>query len=276
MMMKTFVSRTVLAAAATAVTLGAGVSGAQRASSGTSDWCSNSNYSDDRSSHSEVREFTVPASGATITVDAAPNGGIKVDGQARPDVHVQACVTSTAATDAQARSIAERVEVVATAERVSATGPTGLGRREQWQVSYRLAVPNRTSLTLRTTNGGIALADLDGQIEFRTVNGGVTLRRLAGNVRGRTSNGGVDVDLDGSTWNGDGLEVETENGGVKMAVPANYSAKLETGTVNGRMHIDFPVTTQGRFDRQIEAQLGSGGPLIKVRTSNGGVSIQRK
>jgi hypothetical protein len=240
------------------------------------DWCSNNNYSDDRARHNEVRDSTVPASGATINVDASPNGGIKVEGHARTDVQVQACVSATADSEEQARALAQRVEVVTTADRVSANGPQNLGRRESWSVSYRLAVPNRTSLSLRTTNGGISLTDVDGEIAFRTVNGGVSLTRVAGSVRGRTSNGGVDVDLEGSTWNGEGLEVETENGGVSMAIPADYSARLETGTVNGRMNIDFPVTVQGRIGRSIETQLGSGGPLIKVRTSNGGVNIRRK
>jgi len=240
------------------------------------DWCSDSNNGDDRARHNEVRNFTVPASGAKINVDASPNGGIKVEGQGRTDVEVHACVSATADSAEQAKALAQRVEVVATAERVSATGPQNLPRRESWSVSYRLVVPNRTSLSLRTTNGGIGLTDVDGEIDFRTVNGGVSLARVAGNVRGRTSNGGVNVDLEGSTWSGEGLEVETENGGVSMAIPANYSARLETGTVNGRMNIDFPVTVQGRIAKNIETQLGSGGPLIKVRTSNGGVNIRQK
>ncbi len=245
-------------------------------SQATDDWCSNNDSGDDRARHSEVRDFAVPASGATITVDASPNGGIKVQGEARGDVQGQACVSATAETQDQARALAQRVEVVATADRVSATGPQTLGRRENWHVSYRLTVPNRTSLSLLSNNGGISLSDVDGDIEFRTVNGGVSLTRVAGNVRGRTNNGGVDVDLEGSTWNGNGLDVETQNGGVRISIPANYSARLETGTVNGRMNIDFPVTVQGRMGRSIEAQLGSGGPLIKVRTSNGGVNIRRK
>ena len=70
--------------------------------------------------------------------------------------------------------------------------------------------------------------------------------------------------------------METQNGGVRMSIPSNYSARLETGTVNGRLNIDFPVTVQGRIGRSIEAQLGSGGPLVRVRTSNGGVNIRKK
>jgi hypothetical protein len=275
MMRNSFVLAAALALAATPITPSA-VTSQRPSQQQAGDWCSANNHSDDRESHAEIREFAVPAAGATMTVDAAPNGGIRVEGQARADVQVRACVTATGSTVEQARALAQRVEVVATADRVSAEGPQSLGRPESWHVSYRLAVPNRTSLSLRTSNGGISLSDVEGQIEFRTVNGGVSLTRVAGNVRGRTSNGGVDVDLDGSTWNGDGLDVETQNGGVRMSIPASYSARLETGTVNGRMNIDFPVTTQGRIGRHIEAQLGSGGPLIRVRTSNGGVHIRRK
>jgi hypothetical protein len=276
-MLKTpFVLAAVMAGTTTAAVLGAANPQVRGTQTGTNDWCRDSNYSDDRETHSEVREFTVPSSGATVAVDAAPNGGIRVEGQARADIHVLACVSATATTVEQARAIARRVEVAATAVRVSAEGPQNLGRRENWHVSYRLAVPNRTSLSLTSNNGGISLSDVDGEIDFRTVNGGVTLTRLAGTVRGRTSNGGVVVDLEGATWQGTGLEVETENGGVRMSIPANYSARLESGTVNGQMHIDFPVTVQGRLGRSIETQLGGGGPLIKVRTSNGGVNIRRK
>ena len=271
-----FIIAAVLAGATTAVTFGAVTPDVQGTSAGTNDWCSNTSYSSDRETHSEVREFTVPAVGAPLTVDAAPNGGIKVAGEARGDIHVVACVSATGATVDEARALAQRVDVSATVDRVAAEGPRNLGRRENWHVSYRIAVPNRTSLSLTSSNGGIDIADVDGRIEFRTVNGGVKLTRLAGNVRGRTSNGGVNVDLDGTTWNGDGLDVETNNGGVSMSIPSNYSARLETGTVNGRMNIDFPVTVQGRIGRSIETQLGSGGPLLRVRTSNGGVNIRQK
>ena len=244
----------------------------------TDDWCRNNNSGDNRARHNEIREFSVPAAGATLTVDASPNGGIKVDGEARADIMGRACVSATAATDEQARALAQRVEVVATVDRVSATGPDQqqLSEREGWSVSYRLTVPTRTSLSLLSRNGGISISEVDGDISFRTTNGGVKLARLAGNVRGRTTNGGVDVDLDGATWTGDGLDVETQNGGVRMSIPSNYSARLETGTVNGGLNIEFPVTVQGRMTRQIQTQLGSGGPLIKVRTSNGGVNIRKK
>jgi DUF4097 and DUF4098 domain-containing protein YvlB len=240
------------------------------------DWCrSERSGNSDRENYCEVRQFTVVASGM-MNVNAEPNGGIQVEGTSRGDIEVLAKVVAQAETQARAKQIADAVKVNATPGDVSADGPTGLGRREGWSVSYRLSVPSVSMLSLKTTNGGISIRDVDGQIEFKTVNGGVNLTNLAGDVKGRTSNGGVNVDLDGPGWKGEGLDVETSNGGVHLRIPENYSAHLETGTVNGGFNIDFPVTVQGRVDRQLSADIGGGGAPIRVRTHNGGVKVSKK
>jgi hypothetical protein len=36
------------------------------------------------------------------------------------------------------------------------------------------------------------------------------------------------------------------------------------------------MTVQGRIDRQLSVNLGSGGPLVRATTTNGGVSVKRK
>ena len=78
------------------------------------------------------------------------------------------------------------------------------------------------------------------------------------------------------TWDGRGMDVETTNGGLTMYVPDGYNARLETGTVNGGIDLDFPITIQGRMTRRnITTELGDGGPLIRAPTTNGGVRIRR-
>jgi hypothetical protein len=240
------------------------------------DWCKDQHWGDDRQGFCEVRQHTLMPGAATISVDAAPNGGIQVQGGPRGDILILARVVATAETEQRAREIAAGVQIDAASDKISANGPSGLGRRESWHVGYRVAVPTQTSLSLRTSNGGISVADVDGRIEFRTVNGGVKLSRLAGEVTGRTINGGVDVDLDGSSWTGAGLDVETSNGGVRLRIPEQYSARLEASTDNGGMQVDFPVTTQGRISREIATNIGAGGPLIRVRTNNGGIRVMKK
>jgi hypothetical protein len=249
---------------------------AQQASAAGDDWCRGENWGRDREGVCEVREYSLLAGASSIEVDAAPNGGIQVQGGSRGDILVRAKVVATASSQERAREIAAAVRVDAAPDKISADGPRGLERNEGWSVSYRLEVPRQSSMSLRSTNGGISIHDVEGRIDFRTVNGGVTLSRLAGEVKGRTSNGGLTVDLDGQTWRGGGLDVETSNGGVRLSIPEHYSAHLDAGTINGGFNIDFPISVQGRIDREVSADIGGGGPLIRVRTNNGGIRVTKK
>jgi hypothetical protein len=242
---------------------------------GSDDWCRGENWGRDRQGVCDVRQMTMGAP-ATLSVDAEPNGGIQVRGGSRGDVRIYAKVVATADTEQRAREIANGVRIDAAGDRIAAEGPSGLDRRENWHVSYRIEVPTQSSLNLRSSNGGLNVQDVEGKMELRTVNGGVNLRNVAGEVIARTSNGGIDVDLDGPSWVGAGLDVETSNGGVKVRLPENYSARLEASTHNGGLEVDFPVQMQNLRSREISANIGAGGPTIKVKTSNGGVRISKK
>ena len=136
-------------------------------------------------------------------------------------------------------------------------------------------MPRRSDLSLEAHNGGIAISDVNGKIEFSALNGGISLRRVGGNVHGSTTNGGLAVELSGDRWDGEELDVKTTNGGVSLSVPENYSAHLETGTVNGNVSVDFPVTVQGRITKELSVNLGSGGATVRAMTTNGGIRLIR-
>lgn len=150
-----------------------------------------------------------------------------------------------------------------------------MDRNHNWSVSYEIFAPRQSDLNLKTHNGGIHLADLRGNIDFDALNGGVTLQRLAGDVHGHTTNGGLHVELAGNRWDGQGMNVDTTNGGVKMDIPSSYSAHIETSTVNGGVDVEFPVTVKGRIDKNLSFDIGSGGPTVRVTTTNGGVRIRK-
>jgi hypothetical protein len=238
------------------------------------DPCRNTDRDDDYYQHCEVRESTLPA--GALNVDAGQNGGVTVEAWDRNDIRVRAIVRGSAREESRARDIAGQVQVQAGSGRVSATGPD-LNRREWWSVSYRINVPRKNDLDLSATNGGITIVGVNGNLRFDTTNGGVKLQNVGGRVSGETRNGGVNVVLSGSRWDGEGLDVETSNGGVTVDIPENYNAEFETRTVNGGLNIDFPITVQGELTsrRGITTTLGSGGPPVRVRTTNGGVRVRR-
>ncbi len=232
------------------------------------------NWQSDRVSHCEINEMTIAAV-PRLSVDGGVNGGMTLKGWQKNEILVRARVQTAAESDGRARDLARQVVIHTGGGRVMADGPQN-ERRENWSVSYEVFVPQKIDLNLKAHNGGIRISDVQGQIEFETTNGGVSLDRLAGNVHGHTTNGGLSVELAGSRWEGSQLDISTTNGGVSVSVPANYSARLETGTVNGHIHVDFPVTVRGEIDRQLSIDLGSGGPLVRAVTTNGGVSVKRK
>lgn len=222
----------------------------------------------------EVRESTMPA--GPLNVDAGNNGGISIEGWDRNEIRVRAVVQASAPSASEARALAGQVQVQAGGGRVYATGPDST-RREWWSVSYKINVPSKNDLDLRASNGGITILGVSGNMRFDTTNGGVKLQDVGGRVNGATRNGGLNVTLSGNRWEGEGLDVETSNGGVTVTIPDGYNAELETRTVNGGLRIDFPITVQGELTsrRGLSTTLGSGGPLIRARTTNGGVTIRR-
>jgi hypothetical protein len=230
---------------------------------------------DDYRQFCEVRDQTMGA--GPLTVDAGQNGGIQVEGWDRNEIRVQSVIRANASTEARAKELASAVQVQVGGGRVSATGPEA-SRREWWSVSYRVNVPRKNDLDLTARNGGITIAGVAGNLRFDTNNGGVKLTDLAGNVRGSTRNGGLTVALGGRGWDGDGIDVETTNGGVTVSVPDGYNAQLEARTVNGGFRTDYPLTITGELNsrRGISTTLGSGGAPVRVRTTNGGVKIDRR
>jgi hypothetical protein len=251
--------------------------GAERQVGSDADPCRDNNSGDrDYERHCEVRDSTMPA--GPLNVDAGQNGGVSIEGWDRNEIRVRAIVQASAREASDARALAGQVQVQAGGGRVYATGPDNNRGREWWSVSYRINVPRKNDLDLRASNGGITIVGVSGNMRFDTTNGGVRLQDVGGRVNGETRNGGLNVTLSGSRWDGEGLDVETSNGGVNLAIPDGYNAELETRTVNGGLRIDFPITVQGELTsrRGLSTTLGSGGPLVRVRTTNGGVNIRRR
>jgi hypothetical protein len=231
-------------------------------------------WNNGRGSFCEVRTSTI-AAGSRITVDGGANGGVAFIGENRRDVKIVARIQASADDDATAAAIAKQVRVITDGGEIRSEGPS---RRDHtsWSVSYDVYVPNQTNLEATTENGGISATKIQGKMTFEATNGGIHLTDVGGSVHARTTNGGVTADLSGTTWQGQGLDLQTTNGGARVNVPRGYNAQLETGTTNGGMRVDFPITVRGSLNRSISTQLGSGGPLVRVVTTNGGVHIAER
>jgi DUF4097 and DUF4098 domain-containing protein YvlB len=232
--------------------------------------CTAENGNSNRPSAAQSREERVSAASQT-TIDPGANGGIRIHGWDNQDVLVKACIRASASTEEAASSLLNEVRIVRGPGDIEPDGPADTSS-SHWDVSYEIWMPNKSNIQAHGVNGGIHIESLDGEIRFHTVNGGVTLRDLAGDVDGSTQNGGLTIELNGLGWRGTGMRAETQNGGLNLRVPDGYSAQIEASTVNGGMHVDFPVQLDGKT---LTFNLGSGGPAIRAKTINGGINITK-
>jgi hypothetical protein len=237
--------------------------------------CANVGRNNDRARHCEMREHSVPSIGQ-LSIDAAQNGGATVKGWLRGDVLVRARIEASADTEGAAAIIASRVLIDGSGGQVRANGPEQ-ANESWWSVTYEIFVPQMTDLKLKTTNGGINISDVRGRLAFDAVNGGVKLKRVAGEINGKTVNGGIDVELAGLGFEGRQMELSTVNGGVTVAMPANYSARVQTETGQGGIQSDFPLPPQtGNLrPRRMEFAIGAGGAPIHITTGNGSIRLKR-
>jgi len=236
-------------------------------------------WRDSRARFCEVRELGLKGAvrGGPLVADPGMNGGVEIVGWDRDSVGISARIQVNARTDDDAQAIARGIRIEAAGRSIRAVGPTPTGRRQSWSVSFVVFVPRRTDLSLSTQNGPLCVTGVSGQMDLSTHNGPLSLEGVGGDVRARAQNGPLSVRLSGARWDGAGLDAETMNGPAVLRIPEGYNAKVDFGTVNGPMDVGFPltVTINGRVTDRISTTLGSGGPPVRVVTTNGPMSVRR-
>lgn len=242
------------------------------------DDCRHDRWGDARAKHCEIRETGLKATARTLTVDPGMNGGVEIIGWNRDSIAVTARIQVNARSEEDAQTIARAIRIEAAGGTVRAVGPNPLGRRQSWSVSFIVLVPRRTDLSLATENGPLSVEDVSGTMKLSTQNGPLLLVGVGGDVHARAQNGPLHVKLAGARWEGAGLDAETMNGPADLRIPEGYNAKIEFGTVNGPMNVGFPltVTLNGRVTDRISTTLGEGGPLVRVVTTNGPMTVRRQ
>lgn len=276
--MPILVRRTILGTAAALAALAAALPSPAAAQRTDAEWLEScrengSRWGDGRSGFCEVRPSTLRA-GGTLTVDGGEAGGATVRGYDGSEIRVSARIQAHAASEEQAREIARRVMVRSEGGTLRADGPER-SRDTGWSVIYDIRVPRRQDVTVRTQNGPVSVEDVTGRMSLRATNGPITLRRVGGAVEARVQNGPVSVVLDGTRWNGAGLDVESVNGPVTLTLPRSYSAELEVGTVHGPVNMDLALSDGYRSGRRVKTTLGAGGAPVRVVTTNGPATVRR-
>jgi DUF4097 and DUF4098 domain-containing protein YvlB len=134
------------------------------------------------------------------------------------------------------------------------------------------------SAVFKTSNGRIKADGVKGTFDATTSNGSIdaTLTEPAegSTVAARTSNGSISLHL--MSWKNNAIRAQTSNSSVNLRLPEAVNAELTADTSNGSITSDFELTTSKFGKTHVEARLGSGGPPIELRTSNGSIRLLRR
>ncbi|HYR92488.1 MAG TPA: DUF4097 family beta strand repeat-containing protein [Terriglobia bacterium] len=160
-------------------------------------------------------------------------------------------------------------------------------------VDLDIQVPSKTSLNLKTMNGGnIVIEGVDGEMEVTNMNGGVTLNNVSGSVVAHSMNGKVVASLKQTTANKP-MAFTSMNGNIDVTLPASLKANMKMRTDNGEIYSDFDIqlrpstgstTTDNRprggpfrveLEKNVLGVVNGGGPDFDLRTLNGNIYIRK-
>jgi len=149
-------------------------------------------------------------------------------------------------------------------------------------------------LRVRTSNAGVGVIDHEGPVEIETSNGGILLRNIGGRVHARTSNGEMvaenvrgPADLQSSNGGiqlvlaGDQagpIHARTSNGSIGVTVGGGFRGPVWLKTLNGALVVEDRggrVTSKklDKAKRSGTVHVGQGGEKSTIRTSNGNVTF---
>ena len=128
---------------------------------------------------------------------------------------------------------------------------------------------------LRTSNGSIKADVKRGGFDAHTSNGSITARLMEPDsrpVRLESSNGHIEVTMDAAR----GVHADTSNSSILVRMPNAAGATVRAHTSNASITSDFDVSVHGVISKhRLEGTIGSGGPLLDLGTSNGGIKLVR-
>jgi Putative adhesin len=231
------------------------------------------------------RSYTVEQGGRFELINV--NGRITADTTDGKDVIVEGRRTAKGRSDEAAKEMLAKLEireeVGGSAVRVESRPPrmSGFGGHE---IEWTVKVPKGIVVDFRTTNGGVRLNGLSGEIHAKTTNGGVKgVNLMVDALEASVVNGGVEIELGAPLDATDSVELTTVNGGVQFSLPSESKATIAARAVNGgvRAADELNVTRDDEGDsdreqrRRLNGTMNGGGAKVNVNTTNGGVRLTR-
>jgi len=249
--------------------------------------------------------------GGNLRIDNA-NGRTRVVGEDRGDIEIQLTKAARAESVEQARRLVETIHVVPSEDaagdlnldveipgRWNRRGRVDMELRIPRELKVQVIAANgkvcvqglRDSVRARSSNGAVRIEDVIGDVEIHTSNAKVSCSCTCGHLAARSSNGRIELEdhrgsVDAATSNGtihceledigkSGVILSTSNGRIVLDLPeevdGDVDIRVDNGVIRNSRELDPP--SRERSGR-VKGTLGRGGTPIRLRASNGTISIR--
>lgn len=145
----------------------------------------------------------------------------------------------------------------------------------------------------RTSGGSITLDEATGPVDLDTSGGNISVGRVAGPAKLSTSGGNISIDsataaLRAHTSGGniraaiagplkEDCSLNTSGGNIRLTVDKSAAFRLDASTSGGGVDVEGLALTGENVSKsrsRLAGDVNGGGPLLKVRSSGGGVSVR--
>jgi DUF4097 and DUF4098 domain-containing protein YvlB len=137
-------------------------------------------------------------------------------------------------------------------------------------------------IRVRSGDGTIRMEKVEGRLDLETTDGAIELDAKPTTLRGRTGDGAIRLHVAPDTTMAEDWELTTGDGSITLTLPAGFNAELDAESGDGSVRSTHPgIRTETRTGsdreerrRSLRTTIGSGGKMLRVRTSDGTVRIE--
>jgi DUF4097 and DUF4098 domain-containing protein YvlB len=145
------------------------------------------------------------------------------------------------------------------------------------------------NIQVRSGDGAIRLDNVTGTVDLETTDGSIGLEGKPAVLKARTGDGSIRTTIEPDTAMSDNWDLTTSDGSVTLVLPGTFNAELDAETSDGVVRASHPllegdtevrVRGEGSDERRerrrmLRSKMGEGGKLLRIRTGDGSIRIER-
>src|SRR6266699_3377571 len=140
------------------------------------------------------------------------------------------------------------------------------------QITLEVHTPRLLGLVLHRHSVRVEVSmPRQGDLNLHTGDGDIRVVNISGDFRVDSGDGNLEIRSADGTLNAD-----TRDGNIALRLPSDFAADLDAETGDGRVNIDFPLTTNGSAkERTARGKINGGGALLELRTGDGNIDLEK-